>query len=204
MRLALAGGSSPRMRGKRVGTDFGDNRVGLIPAHAGKTPCPVSARSLPGAHPRACGENPPVNSHCVWHDGSSPRMRGKLRVGRNALPIEGLIPAHAGKTRRFDPQPHRCGAHPRACGENGLLRGRGSRHQGSSPRMRGKPHARAARARHGRLIPAHAGKTAKTAARLARLRAHPRACGENAAQDPAHQLTTWLIPAHAGKTRVIS
>ena len=91
---------------------------------------------------------------------------------------------------------------------------------GSSPRMRGKHGPLRSLYLVGRLIPAHAGKTPHAAARKARHRAHPRACGENAAFATA---LTWyagssprmrgklellrldaaavrLIPAHAGKT----
>ena len=50
-------GSSPRMRGKRGGSSAEVVRVGLIPAHAGKT-FPFNKSYLEWeAHPRACGEN---------------------------------------------------------------------------------------------------------------------------------------------------
>ena len=50
-------GSSPLTRGKLAGTAIHEERVGLIPAHAGKTMLPIR-RSLPiAAHPRSRGEN---------------------------------------------------------------------------------------------------------------------------------------------------
>ena len=72
------------------------------------------------------------------------------------------------------------------------------------------------------LIPAHAGKTARTRVRLAKLRAHPRACGENqyVCGKPVNnggssprmrgkplfyrhgEPIGGLIPAHAGKTLI--
>ena len=72
-----------------------------------------------------------------------------------------------------------------------------------------------------RLIPAHAGKTPSTSTRSTRSGAHPRSRGENAEDQTRNiyepgsspltrgklstttlgQLTTGLIPAHAGKTR---
>ena len=117
-------------------------------------------------------------------------------------------------------RPPRDRAHPRACGENDFYLMPGHCGPGSSPRMRGKPgRNRWRRSRHG-LIPAHAGKTAGVLTRSASERAHPRACGENRANDggaafragssprmrgkrrrPALPVTSErLIPAHAGKT----
>ena len=74
-------GSSPRMRGKRLVPCEAGGRLGLIPAHAGKTaekPCESTSR---WAHPRACGENTPPRRRSDWRKGSSPRMRGKPRLG---------------------------------------------------------------------------------------------------------------------------
>ena len=70
-------GSSPLTRGKRHTERQHTLRVGLIPAHAGKTPPERGRRGLQTAHPRSRGENrhPPVRSYvCV---GSSPLTRGK-------------------------------------------------------------------------------------------------------------------------------
>ena len=55
--LRSALGSSPRVRGKRVGAGLRGVHGRLIPARAGKT-SPNPARTPPRqAHPRACGEN---------------------------------------------------------------------------------------------------------------------------------------------------
>ena len=56
----ISSGTSPRMRGKRHGseTTWSDRRN--IPAYAGKT-CVAAQSHQPGAeHPRVCGENHPV------------------------------------------------------------------------------------------------------------------------------------------------
>ena len=112
-------GSSPRMRGKRVGVGGGEELGGLIPAYAGKTMFLRRRAQCRPAHPRVCGENDLWAGQTVDWKGSSPRMRGKRgRCGSFCLPPR-LIPAYAGKTlcRRG------CGrvswAHPRVCGENG-------------------------------------------------------------------------------------
>ena len=215
-----ARGSSPRMRGKRRRQIHYRTPRRLIPAHAGKTEPSYRRAGYVQAHPRACGENTvsPLNIPALA--GSSPRMRGKRQLSPRHAPHDRLIPAHAGKTGRLQDSVPESWAHPRACGENGACSSSSKSVMGSSPRMRGK---------HGRarlpvsevgLIPAHAGKTYSEAFTQGTARAHPRACGENAAAEAPEQTTpgssprmrgkrkslalpacsAGLIPAHAGKT----
>ena len=172
-------GSSPRMRGKRGYQGFGCDGQRLIPAHAGKTRREASFPRMRAAHPRACGENINGLIQGIKNMGSSPRMRGKQPASRRCTGILRLIPAHAGKTRlaRGPPSPRQ--AHPRACGENAGKAPAPESESGSSPRMRGKHPLNGFHPRCGRLIPAHAGKTAASPLDCVRFPAHPRACGEN-------------------------
>ena len=216
----VSGGSSPRMRGKPGGACRRRGLRGLIPAHAGKTSGQYQPSPPGRAHPRACGENNiVVGVHRVF-SGSSPRMRGKPRVLRSPLLRQGLIPAHAGKTRSINRLSANRRAHPRACGENRVKALRRPGVYGSSPRMRGKQAPSLRRRLPRRLIPAHAGKTHGFAGACPVGGAHPRACGENGINlsanrrakgssprmrgKPNHpssfRATTGLIPAHAGKT----
>ena len=113
-----ATGSSPRMRGKLRRSVEKLPDVGLIPAHAGKTPSHVKTVEATEAHPRACGENLFAGAGGLTEGGSSPRMRGK-QTGVGALDeYLRLIPAHAGKTRSGRESYEAPRAHPRACGEN--------------------------------------------------------------------------------------
>ena len=91
-------GSSPRMRGKHSSDGAIGLTEGLIPAHAGKTCAYRRSRAGHRAHPRACGENFTTHVLPALQSGSSPRMRGKLSHGEDAVGLLGLIPAHAGKT----------------------------------------------------------------------------------------------------------
>ena len=93
-----AGGSSPRVRGKRARPLFVALATGLIPARAGKTGRGRWSRSPRTAHPRACGENSVDHSRTRASKGSSPRVRGKPREEDPRRPRRGLIPARAGKT----------------------------------------------------------------------------------------------------------
>ena len=72
--------------------------MGLIPAHAGKTPRRAGGSEIATAHPRSRGENTPFPTDCVSVTGSSPLTRGKpVDEGFEGGHV-GLIPAHAGKT----------------------------------------------------------------------------------------------------------
>ena len=118
--------------------------------------------------------------------------------------MDGLIPAHAGKTEYMHATYPDAQAHPRSRGENALAHFRAHLEQGSSPLTRGKPAA-----------PHKAQVT---------MRAHPRSRGENVAAEAATSTATGsspltrgkpllptapkappgLIPAHAGKTATLA
>ena len=215
------GGSSPLTRGKQTTSRKAHHENGLIPAHAGKTPW-GGGRGWPGgAHPRSRGEN-----HCRQRvhggrRGSSPLTRGKRPRQTIERFQDGLIPAHAGKTRDRKRPCRASQAHPRSRGENAVQKVEDGAGDGSSPLTRGKRLGREGkRDRHG-LIPAHAGKTTSAGKPAPPRTAHPRSRGENFSR-PAKRcnfrgsspLTRGklpdapigagiprLIPAHAGKTR---
>ena len=179
-----------------------------------------SENSAGGAHPRSRGENN-CDVLCPRRErGSSPLTRGKHCRPFRHCRYSGLIPAHAGKTRRPGPDPGRPRAHPRSRGENRHCVGSRTRREGSSPLTRGKLSSRS-RAKPVRgLIPAHAGKTTAASPGRQASPAHPRSRGENVlVTQPVLQhrgsspLTRGkhghrneqipvpgLIPAHAGKT----
>ena len=213
-------GSSPRVRGKRVGAGDGHLGVGLIPARAGKTGRSGPRRRAWRAHPRVCGENWCPCRQRAGHRGSSPRVRGKpgeLSAG-DAKPR--LIPACAGKTTGTGCTARARGAHPRVCGENVTRVPDMFPFPGSSPRVRGKLHGLAGNCGDGGLIPACAGKTSGPPRASSPGRAHPRVCGENLegagegvdglGSSPRvrgklagvrhRRVRQGLIPARAGKT----
>ena len=70
----------------------------LIPAHAGKTRAVVVLVAMIWAHPRSRGENSRPRRRRGTGAGSSPLTRGKRRPERLRPGLDGLIPAHAGKT----------------------------------------------------------------------------------------------------------
>ena len=167
------------MRGKLVSLILMGGTRGLIPACAGKTTSFMGLAAAVGAHPRVCGENPPPSFLLNPSRGSSPRVRGKLRVRAARGGPTGLIPACAGKTGGGPAWGRRAPAHPRVCGENVSSSARIRAWKGSSPRVRGKRPRLPCRQRRRGLIPACAGKTTRSALTLLWKWAHPRVCGEN-------------------------
>ena len=171
----------------------------LIPARAGKTPASSAPTQAHRAHPRAGGENCAPQAASISAAGSSPRGRGKPDWPLLAGFWRGLIPARAGKTLCRRGCWLRGWAHPRAGGENGLVRQRVGLASGSSPRGRGKPLISPSLRFGGRLIPARAGKTAPSSARVRPSAAHPRAGGENSGSPSRPRSSAGSSPRGRGK-----
>ena len=195
----LLWGSSPLTRGKPDRLEGPPHVCRLIPAHAGKTPPANTPRPANWAHPRSRGENRAPGATGTCPAGSSPLTRGKPGGGASLGGLAGLIPAHAGKTRRLA-APHGCRtAHPRSRGENGQASASYFAGQGSSPLTRGKPHRTVGRPGPPGLIPAHAGKTGERAESGCGQRAHPRSRGENALITVAAMVVAGSSPLTRGK-----
>ena len=163
------------------------------------------------------------SSHSTkFQPGSSPLTRGAHLGVFDDEGYLGLIPAHAGSTRRQIARRSDCWAHPRSRGEHCDEGGYGTAVKGSSPLTRGAPHfPRRYRFRRG-LFPAHAGSTMRLRPTNGLQRAHPRSRGEHLCHDWVYfqmvgssPLTRGaqgevavcffnigLIPAHAGSTTV--
>ena len=118
VRKRFVTGSSPLTRGK-LGLNLTLTRgLRLIPAHAGKTNRSPWRLVYFGAHPRSRGENFRPSRRSGRRTGSSPLTRGKPGGAVDLEGVEGLIPAHAGKTQDHGNQHHAGRAHPRSRGEN--------------------------------------------------------------------------------------
>ena len=153
--------------------------AGLIPAHAGKTISMPVTGDRPRAHPRLRGENLKIGGLFLVAWGSSPLTRGKQASPRSSRKKIGLIPAHAGKTRRGALSALCLPDHPRSRGENvtTVIASPGS--PGSSPLTRGKQCEAPGLHEDAGIIPAHAGKTSPTYNATPTTWAHPHSRGEN-------------------------
>ncbi len=114
----ITSGSSPRMRGTRIVLFYRGRDSRFIPAHAGNTSAHCSNRSQYSVHPRACGEHMIFFLSLRVKRGSSPRMRGTLRIKQIRKEQKRFIPAHAGNTEFALGHPGDHAVHPRACGEH--------------------------------------------------------------------------------------
>ena len=115
--LYLVSGSPPRMRGKVSVFLRSEDPNGITPAYAGKrsrTPSPARSR---GDHPRVCGEKMSNIVQGISQKGSPPRMRGKVYIDGNFVPVERITPAYAGKRKSRLLFLLHIRDHPRVCGE---------------------------------------------------------------------------------------
>ena len=86
-------------------------------------------------------------------------MRGSLYANLLALLAPGIIPAHAGLTRRPSGRMISTRDHPRACGAHTVVKAVEGMEWGSSPRMRGSLIEWLLKNKEKGIIPAHAGLT---------------------------------------------
>ena len=91
-------GSSPRMRGTLGFHVIVFHDAGIIPAYAGNTGGTQVIIAAKGDHPRVCGEHDFWAAGVLLGWGSSPRMRGTLRLLISSTQLVGIIPAYAGNT----------------------------------------------------------------------------------------------------------
>ena len=170
-------GSSPRVRGLRPRHLHHHQEGRIIPARAGFTLIRARASGLVRDHPRACGVYVEGDAEAEAEAGSSPRVRGLLRVIPAHAGSTGIIPARAGFTAHRDQRHGDLADHPRACGVyvNYLIWG--SSPLGSSPRVRGLRGPQAQLSSQGGIIPARAGFTVSGRISRQKIWDHPRACG---------------------------
>ena len=192
-------GSSPRVRGKQALKFIQEANQRIIPARAGQTGL-LGAAGLGGAdHPRACGANASSAAACKSLAGSSPRVRGKPRIGGATRMVLRIIPARAGQTPERNPRERSGPDHPRACGANKSHTVSPHWRTGSSPRVRGKPSAYTTLEFAVRIIPARAGQTRSIRSTEHATSDHPRACGANGVMARAESAPIGSSPRVRGK-----
>ncbi len=112
----LAGGRSPRVRGRRVDGEARRRCGGSIPAGAGETRSSTPTATARRVDPRGCGGDAPPESAIASDEGRSPRVRGRRRPLPGRLPARRSIPAGAGETRPRAGGLRRRRVDPRGCG----------------------------------------------------------------------------------------
>ena len=152
------GGSSPPARGRagREGADRRQHRV--IPACAGKGKAGAVANVNVTGHPRLRGEGLTALTRPFALTGSSPPARGRASLAHPSGSTRRVIPACAGKGKFRPKRSARQSGHPRLRGEGSSIRSSCAWLTGSSPPARGRGAGAGGAGRHGRVIPACAGK----------------------------------------------
>ena len=105
-------------------------------------------------------------------------MRGKARVFVFGPAVDGITPAHAGKSKSKAAVSLAIEDHPRTCGEKTYGGNNYEMPQGSPPHMRGKVTLKGLLHITSGITPAHAGKRVKWRKQEGGGKDHPRTCGE--------------------------
>ena len=180
LQLAVAFGSSPRVRGTRGRRRRLARRHRFIPACAGNSP-----------------DKTPPNA---WLNGSSPRVRGTRLAGDGKVGLRRFIPACAGNSWSLRTWGSALPVHPRVCGELGFWSQCYDNQYGSSPRVRGTRQMKRPQIVSVRFIPACAGNSAQ--ARLGHKNSNgssPRVRG-TLRREPMGCPPDRFIPACAGNS----
>ena len=185
------------MRGKEPDTIITELTDGITPAYAGKRVPRVYGLSVPGDHPRVCGEKCMALFRNCAVLGSPPRMRGKAALCALDRAAVGITPAYAGKRTLVGECPKPLWDHPRVCGEKNNTAKTYSNMEGSPPRMRGKGQAGRKVVVELGITPAYAGKSTPDRLFLYHLGDHPRVCGEK----PGGRLRELVYPGSPPRVR---
>ena len=214
-------GSSPLTRGGHHLRAPIDERLGIIPAHAGRACSCTTHRTRHRDHPRSRGAGLKLCEMPGVDVGSSPLTRGGQQGLAGAVRFDGIIPAHAGRAATCPATRSMWRDHPRSRGAGKEPKKADDGSEGSSPLTRGGPAQSAQSAAERGIIPAHAGRARCSARITGARRDHPRSRGAgrihlrqasmppgsspltrggpNARTDPARH--AGIIPAHAGRAR---
>jgi len=133
-----SGGSSPRVRGRRVAERLGRGLERIIPACAGPTSTLTGRSTRCRDHPRVCGADAARETRSLPMMGSSPRVRGRHRRRGRPAGDCGIIPACAGPTGIRLGKSCSLWDHPRVCGADSPGCTPQCCSYGSSPRVRGR------------------------------------------------------------------
>ena len=134
-------------------------------------------------------------------NGLSPRLRG-TRDGLHAdAPCDRFIPAPAGNTPALSCKCFFLSVYPRACGEHPARAAMCLFICGLSPLLRGTLIAGPGNSDWPRFIPAPAGNTIMSCARLVAGPVYPRACGEHSENNCFSKINIGLSPRLRGTLR---
>ena len=150
-------------------------------------------------HPRLRGEKGCIAVKMRLHGGSPPLTRGKEGGGSVGMPIDGITPAYAGKSRTYGDLVHIAWDHPRLRGEKLSRSCIKACSRGSPPLTRGKERRLARKRRLYGITPAYAGKRSAKKKKQQSLKDHPRLRGEKPQERQSKNPAKGSPPLTRGK-----
>ena len=175
---SIPDGSSPRVRGTVNICALRPVCFRFIPACAGNRVTGSLLMGTQAVHPRVCGEQASMETPFEAAAGSSPRVRGTVKLWQGLHWLFRFIPACAGNSSVSKFSSLVKPVHPRVCGEQIRLLLGMALSTGSSPRVRGTGLWSDRADAGGRFIPACAGNRLRQNKRSQATAVHPRVCGE--------------------------
>ena len=110
---------------------------GLAPTHPGEPTNRESASDFLGVYPRECGGTVYWETHHLFYEGLSPRVRGNHDLVSLFVLFQRSIPASAGEPASTNTSSQNQSVYPRECGGTCFRPGILSIVLGLSPRVRG-------------------------------------------------------------------
>ncbi len=195
---ASLSGSSPCVRGTQSLRQLLPGCRRFIPVRAGNALDAFRIDAGKPVHPRACGERGEVGGAHDRTTGSSPCVRGTLRVLHPLPSPLRFIPVRAGNARPSTAPTVGSSVHPRACGERTAVNGTNGWQFGSSPCVRGTPFPVRLPSNGNRFIPVRAGNALALPLKGPMQSVHPRACGERRVGSSVGAVTAGSSPCVRG------
>ena len=171
-------GSPPRVRGTDLYQALQNDRTGITPACAGNRSFDGAQICLFKDHPRVCGEQGYKNLDQLQNMGSPPRVRGTVIGDEMNGWYYRITPACAGNSCQHFLILILVKDHPRVCGEQNIGLTRMVVYIGSPPRVRGTVNRVRNIKLTKRIPPACAGNSIYIPTNSAKVKDHPRVCGE--------------------------
>ena len=170
-------GSSPRVRSRRHRENATGLPAGIISACAEQTRLDCGTHLFVRDHLRVCGADWSVDSTSVSTLGSSPRVRSRRPLSASVRSKIRIISACAEQTVRQRAEPLAWWDHLRVCGADAFRLCADLGDEGSSPRVRSRPHNQDREERVLGIISACAEQTATAWRRICANGDHLRVCG---------------------------
>ena len=155
-----AGGSPPRVWGRRDGgrDEVGDAR--FTPTRVGTTPRPWPRPEPVAVHPHACGDDDRRCRPGTSRHGSPPRVWGRHPRSQSRTSSGRFTPTRVGTTPTRKAGRSAPSVHPHACGDDRIVPGRPFSASGSPPRVWGRRRRVVPHLHQVRFTPTRVGTTA--------------------------------------------